>query len=374
MLQILLNRAKRKTKAFLQSRNIPLFQPLPKIVFFVVTTRCNMRCVMCDVGINNRESQFYKNLTGGGKNLDLDLSRSKPFIDELGDYKPTVILCATEPLLYGNLHELIREFVKRNIRVEMLTNGYLLKEHAEGLMEDGLSAIHISLDGIGAVHDNIRGIPGCYEKIMEGLRFLLEKREKSSHSIEIKISYTITHLNYDHITTFYNTMRSLGLDWFTFFFPDFITKQMAIDHNELYGSYDNGGFRSTESNLTEEHIKQVDLDTLYKEVQNTYDQPGVHYLPNIYSKKELEIYFTKHNQFIGRDYCRAPWETLMVTPSGDVLPESRCFHIKMGNIYEQTLKEIWYGEKYKKLRAFFHKHKSFPVCTRCCAIFDFNKL
>lgn len=374
MLEIILNKAKRRTKAFLQSQNIPFFQSLPKIVFFNLTTRCNLRCVMCDVGIHNKDSQFYKNLKGEGGNLELNLKKATPFINELGKYKPVAILCATEPLLYGDVHELIQELVKMGIHTEMLTNGYLLKEHAERLIDDGLSTIHISLDGIGEVHDAIRCIPGCYDKIMEGLKLLMAKREKAPNPISIKISFTITHLNYGHITNFYRTMKSMGLDWFTFFYPDFITRQMAINNNELHGSINNGCYRAVESNLREEHIKQIDIDVLYEEVKKTYNEPDVHYLPNICSKEQLKIYFTKHDQFIGRDYCTAPWETLMVTPSGDVLPESRCFHIKMGNIYKQNLNEIWYGEKYKELRSYFYKHKSFPVCTRCCAIFDFNRL
>ncbi|MBN1231900.1 MAG: radical SAM protein [Candidatus Coatesbacteria bacterium] len=351
-----------------------IFVSMPKMIFFVVTNRCNMKCIMCDVGRENRESQFYKNLAGENEKQDLDLDRAKTFIESLGEFKPVTVICASEPLLYKNLHELIKMLKKQDLRVEMLTNGFLLYRHAENILNDGLDMIHISIDGIKEIHDSIRRVEGCYEKIIEGLNELIKLKNEMNSKIEIDISFTITHLNYLHIKQFYDIAKDWNVDRYTFFYPDFVTADMAAKHNSIFGNLENGIYKASESNFTIDDLKEIDTDMLYQQVSFIHNKHKVHILPNIHEKKDIEIYFKHHDRFLGRKFCTVPWNTMMILPNGNVVPESRCFHVNLGNIYEQNIREIWFGSKYKDLRKLFYKHKSFPICTRCCAIYDFRIL
>ena len=165
MLEKIKMRLKSRLEKTIQKQNISLLQNLPKVIFFNVTTRCNMHCVMCDVGKGNKESQFYKNLAGEGKHFDFDIDNALKFLNDVIKYKPLVVICATEPLLYKDIHKFIKILSKKGLYVDMLTNGYLLKEHAQHLVNNGLSSIHISIDGIGELHDKIRGMTGCFSKI-----------------------------------------------------------------------------------------------------------------------------------------------------------------------------------------------------------------
>ena len=52
-------------------------------------------------------------------------------------------------------------------------------------------------------------------------------------------------------------------------------------------------------------------------------------------------------------FCKSPWTSTAINWNGDVFPCS-CVHTeekdRMGNIFEQSFKEIWHGEKYVAAR------------------------
>ncbi|HOK90953.1 MAG TPA: SPASM domain-containing protein, partial [Candidatus Hydrogenedentes bacterium] len=60
--------------------------------------------------------------------------------------------------------------------------------------------------------------------------------------------------------------------------------------------------------------------------------------------------------------CRNAWNTLIVGRTGDAYP---CWIIKVGNVREQTLKEIWNNAIMRKFRQTCQK-KLFAMCPGCC--------
>jgi sulfatase maturation enzyme AslB (radical SAM superfamily) len=61
-----------------------------------------------------------------------------------------------------------------------------------------------------------------------------------------------------------------------------------------------------------------------------------------------------------------PWIHLHAYPTGDAYP---CCHAEMpekvGNCQQQSMKEIWSGDKMKQLRESMLEEKAHPACTRC---------
>jgi len=54
-----------------------------------------------------------------------------------------------------------------------------------------------------------------------------------------------------------------------------------------------------------------------------------------------------------------------------VIPaHGRCYNIELGNIYRQSLKEIWQSNALKKIRKDLKNDGGlFPACSRCCSAF-----
>ena len=147
------------------------FTELARIALYVTTT-CNMRCAMCDIGQANKrgidglrasQEQPYFSLDLLSRLLnDPYVRRRRLFFD----------LKIAEPLLHPNICEIVRLIKESGHTVQMATNGYLLPDKAEGLLSAGLDAIHISIDGPEKVHDSIRGVNGAYRNAIDGLRIL----------------------------------------------------------------------------------------------------------------------------------------------------------------------------------------------------------
>ena len=67
-----------------------------------------------------------------------------------------------------------------------------------------------------------------------------------------------------------------------------------------------------------------------------------------------------------KTFCMYPWIHLHAYPTGDAYP---CCHAEMpekvGNCQQQSMKEIWSGDKMKQLRESMLEENAHPACTRC---------
>ena len=64
-----------------------------------------------------------------------------------------------------------------------------------------------------------------------------------------------------------------------------------------------------------------------------------------------------------KDYeCRNAWNTLFIGRQGNAYP---CWIQKVGNVREQSLKEIWNGMQIREFRQLCQK-KLFAMCPGCC--------
>ncbi len=74
-------------------------------------------------------------------------------------------------------------------------------------------------------------------------------------------------------------------------------------------------------------------------------------------------------------YCEAPWLSLTVMADGSVVPCTQDYdcELAMGNARTSSLKDIWNGDEYKKLRH-FHVTGKFPAGHKCVERCDLPKL
>ncbi|MDP6717693.1 MAG: SPASM domain-containing protein [Pirellulaceae bacterium] len=85
---------------------------------------------------------------------------------------------------------------------------------------------------------------------------------------------------------------------------------------------------------------------------------------------ELENY-----SHFSKQYCEYPWTSLSVMADGSVVPCTQDYDVEMvlGNVREQTLEEIWNGEKYRELRR-MHITGEFPQGYKCSERCDLKLL
>lgn len=337
------------------------FSPLS--VFIHVNTRCNLKCIMCDVGLDNTDSMFYQNLKGSGSG-DMPIQSYKMIIDKVKHFKPFIGIPVLEPLLYPHITEAISYTRHNNLRMSIATNGYLLEKKAEDIIKQNLSKLIISLDGPRSIHDKIRGVPGTFEKVIDGILKVDElKRKYGKNEPYISLNYVISEDNYNTIIEFMEEIPLNAITFIDFRVMFFLTEELAKKHNESFGVKYNATSTCLSGGID---LKNIDTDILYDQiikVTNKFPHKCKFFFNH--GRNELHTYYHNPDVFLDSTGCVFPWYTMQIDSDGGVIPPQRCYHNVFGNILKQNFDEIWNGEKMRDFRRDLKKYKRFPACTRC---------
>lgn len=179
---------------------------------YVMTYRCNSRCVTCDI---------WKD--PGPVTTELTLPELARVIERSKALARLryVNLTGGEPFLREDIAEIARFFLARYPELELAipTNGLLVTKALRRLEEvlvghdPARVAMGVSLDGIGPTHDRIRGIPGNFEKCVELVRRLTERWP----TLRVGLEMTLTPENLDELERVYELAQDLKAGFTTRF-------------------------------------------------------------------------------------------------------------------------------------------------------------
>ncbi|HEY9089745.1 MAG TPA: radical SAM protein [Anaerolineaceae bacterium] len=194
---------------------IPLYQSfralgfprvLPVNFTFSLTTRCNSRCLTCNIW-KKRTNEFTP-------------EEWQKVCQSLGNAPYWITISGGEPFLYRHLLavcEAIGKYCRPgivNIPTNSLIQGTASKvEKIAALVAPAQLIINLSLDGIGAEHDRIRGIPGNFARFQRNLNELLEVRQRAPN-LSLGIHSVVSTYNIDRIEELAAYARSLPVDQF----------------------------------------------------------------------------------------------------------------------------------------------------------------
>lgn len=134
-----------------------------------LTSRCNLKCIMCP-----RDDEAARGLG----NMKLETFRR--IIDEASHYLEFAYLhLAGEPLMHPRFGEFIDYAASKGIKTGVSTNGTILnRERSEVLINSPLETLIISIDGTDEeVYKRIRGADSFRKVVSNGEQFLKLKRE-----------------------------------------------------------------------------------------------------------------------------------------------------------------------------------------------------
>lgn len=180
--------------------------PSKSILFpvFWVTGRCNLRCRMCDQWKADPGS-FARELT---------TTEWFGCIDSVSRMHAAVlVLTGGEPLLRGDIFDIIKHARERGIAVHLCSNGTLLEEACvTGLRQSGVNTISVSLDHYEPkIHEDLRGT-ACFNAVVGGIRLL----KRTAPRIKVGINCLITKANFRGISAMIPFAERLGVDQIKF--------------------------------------------------------------------------------------------------------------------------------------------------------------
>ena len=163
-----------------------------------ITNDCNLKCLHC--------------YTVENPGPDLDYSKVLQIIRKLLSLGLQEInFAGREPTMRRDLPKIIKWCTRNNIRVNVTTNGTVLKrEGFAALLQTGLNMLVFSLDGVSdTTHDTIRG-EGNFQRTMDSILTCLDYVSKKGISTKIGVNYTLQKVNAHEALSMIDLCHSLG--------------------------------------------------------------------------------------------------------------------------------------------------------------------
>ncbi|MCC6214121.1 MAG: radical SAM protein [Polyangiaceae bacterium] len=131
------------------------------VVVWNVVGHCNLSCPHCYAAASLAPSAH-----------DLRTDEALRLLEQLAETGTQVIIFSGgEPLLRGDLFELIERAVALGLSPQLSTNGTLLDDTtAARLREAGVRYVGVSVDGTRPFNDRYRGMVGAFQRASDGLR------------------------------------------------------------------------------------------------------------------------------------------------------------------------------------------------------------
>ncbi|MGC4022294.1 MAG: radical SAM protein [Cyclobacteriaceae bacterium] len=308
-------------------------------------SRCNCRCVMCDIWKANHNKREISSE---------ELAKHISAFQKLGVKQ--VALSGGEALLHSNLWKFCDQLNSIGIKISLLSTGLALQNNAAEILRYCNDVI-VSLDGSKEVHDRIRNIPNAFDKLAEGVNSLKE----------INRSFSVTGrcvLQKQNFREFFNIIKSakeIGLNQISFLAAD--VSSSAFNHVDMK--------QEQQSEIALNEIETDEFEAILKksfiDLKKDYDLKFIAESPSkMLSLVQYYRALLRKDSF-PKKKCNAPWVSAVIESTGDVLP---CFfHKSYGNIYQQSFDEIINSKNAIEFRKKLDI-KTNATCQRCvCSLY-----
>ena len=311
------------------------------IVILMPHSRCNCRCVMCDIWKGNNNVK------------QLEESDIANLLDSLCRLNTKlVVMSGGEALMHPNFFRLCEIIKTRNIKITLLSTGLLLKKYASEIISNTDEVI-VSLDGSKEVHDKIRNIPNAYEKLKEGVQEL----KKRKPDFRVPARSVIQKDNFEDFHNIVDSAKEIGLDQISFLAADVTTD--AFNRPELWDDQKAGEIKLSQDDLPK--FKEI-IESLITTHANDFRTNFIAESPD-----KIRRFYNYYAAYYGMSKfpemsCNAPWVSAVIEADGSVRP---CFfHQISGDIRESSLLDIINSEKSISFRKNLDV-KTNSICEKC---------
>lgn len=302
---------------------------IPPYIQIAITNLCNKDCGMCirfQVPIEKRHMEF---------------DDFKRVVNSVKGAKAITLVGLGEPLMHPDIIKAIKYCKKNGFKTRLTSNGILLNEKANELVDAGLDSIHLSVEDVRE------------KEFLDAILKLKRIRDKKNTNCpEIVLQPILFNDNEEggrSVQDVYDILSWCG--------------ENGIDKVNI-ARVD----KRTDSNMKRPDVKEE--KGIFKEFDRLRKKYGLRIdclQDQVYQGFKGTLYrYSKHLLRLD-SYCYRFQDYLYIDVNGNAHPCPINMDQIMGNIHEQSLYDIWNGKKYNYLR----KHQErFEFCRKC----DFLKL
>lgn len=274
----------------------------------------------------------------------MPLKDVKKIFETLSENGVTVLeISGGEPMIHPNIKEILEEAFKYFNWVAIISNGVYFPKNILPVLKDNrkkFGGIQISIDGSNEeVSEKMRQVKNTFSKTMDTIKYLKE------NDFLVRVVIVLTEDNVEDIENTCNLMRKEGI------------KHFGISISEEWGR---GKNIENESNILGKSYKSY-FKAKYGDLLRNINEKYRDIVFNDKVLKNVNISEIKN--------CGAGWQTIAVTPNGDVeicAPAK----IKIGNIFSQDYKDIFSSKLVQKLSKVDFKEGREKFCLYCEDVSD----
>jgi len=311
------NQVKLRLAYRLRLRHVP---GLPRVLMIEPTNECNLHCPLCPTGAGTLKRpkgqmsfELYQHILA-----DLDGSLERLMLYNYG-----------EPFLHPRIFDMIAQARRAETHTRVSTNGLVFSRahHADDLIASRLNYLRVSIDGATAETYNVYRVGGRFDRILEGVRLLQQrKRELGQSRPVVELQFIVMRHNEHELPAIRQIARDLG---------------------------------------TLLRVKSVGLGDLNREPARSQWLP-VQVPLRRYEERDGRFELAGNSQ---TGYaCDHPWHRLVVNWDGQVTP---CCYDRDG-VYEfgnaaDGIATVWNGERLQAFRQALKSSSPPAICRRCAA-------
>ena len=316
---------------------------LPRSLYLETTSRCNSRCETCILTFGGREPE-----------KDLGWEAFRRVVDQFPALERVLLHGIGEPLLNRALPRMIGHLKGRGATVLFNSNAITLSPRLRtALIESGLDELRVSLDAATApTYDKVRGVD-AFDRVVANLAALAAaKREAGAARPRVSLWFTALKANIDEIAGLVLLAARVGAE--------------GVNLQRLV--YNGLGLATEEQSL---HGRLLEREAaLIHQAAATAREAGIVFSASGAVAPEVSLTPAR----AGRPWsaCLRPFSLVYVTVHGNVLPcciapwiTERYDGIVLGNLFRQSLEEIWWGPRYLDFRAAIQTEAPPEPCRGC---------
>jgi len=317
----------------------------PVCLYLETTNRCNLLCTTCPRTFEALEPP-----------ADMSWELFTSIVDQFPKISRVVLHGVGEPMMVRELPRMIRYLKDRGTYVLFNTNGTLLtRRKSKELIDSGLDELRVSLDAAEAQSFALVRGRDMFDRIVRNVRaFTTMQREIGITAPRVSLWLTGLKETVGQLPAFVRLAHDIGVP--------------AVYLQRLVYFPEGRGLARPESALFE----QLDAaeSGFLREAEELAETLGVKF--NASGATEPGTSLKQQDDKNPWSLCRRPWTLMYFTAHGKALPcciAPFSMHgynsFTLGDATQQSLREIWNGERYQEFRGALLSDKPPTACASC---------
>ena len=320
----------------------------PTRMHVVVTTACNLKCIMCRV-----RKETY---TMDDKVFNI-IVENLPFLE-------SIMWQGGEVLIYDRFYELIKLAANYNILQTFLINGLLLDKKTLELIVNHDMVMIISIDSPKKeVYEKIRA-GAKFDKLLEVLKQVYEYKQKKPN-FNYSMAVVMMSLNYNQIEEIIDFAISYGFSsvYFQRYMAD-LSEDVLIPNEEQQKSIvDQLKYFKRKSENNEIPIRIVTNISLADNYNMQKDDTQQNAENIVENKNNNVTYNTSGNDKL---FCVAPWKTLFLDYNHTIRFSCYCTPADIDMSQCQRSDDVWNSAAIVKYRKSIINNNFYSCCSGLC--------